>query len=167
MTQKQIEILSSIEQEFNRINEQSVLETNDLISLIESRVDSKRNLRLELEAVDAINKSAIVAVKDGIIEKLKPIAFKYGFTIHINQDINRNFWYGIKVNCLGCRNLAGNEMSIEGYVRGLGHWEDGICYIKSPVPRFESKYMTEVVASEDALINHFVDGIVDALKTKV
>lgn len=167
MTQKQIEILKSIEQEFNRINAQEVVDNNDLIAQIENRVDSKRKLRLELGVVDTVNKLAIEAVKDSILDKLKPVVLKYGFNLEINEGSSGNNYYGIRVKCNGCKDRDGSNIHVEGWIRGIPGYEDDIKYIKSPVPRFETKYMLEYAASEDSLINHFVDGIVKALKTKV
>jgi hypothetical protein len=168
MTQKQIEILKSIEQEFNRINEQEVLDPNDLIAEIENRVDGKRKLRLELIAVDKINKLAIDAVKNSIVDKLKPVVLKYGFNLEINDGGHPgNTCYGIRVVCNGCKTRDGYSIHVEGWIRGIGDWQDEIGYIKSPIPRFETVYSKEVVASEDAFISHFVDGIVKALKTRV
>jgi len=166
MTQNQINILKSIEQEFNRINAQEVVDTNDLIAQIENRVDSKRKLRLELGVVDKANKLAIDAVKNSIIEKLRPVVLKYGFNIEVN-DGGGNFAYGIRVICNGCRFIDGSQAKVEGWLRAIGASEDGIQYVKSPIPRFETVYYRDWVSSEDALISHFVDGIVNALKTKV
>lgn len=168
MTQKQNEILKSIEQEFNRINAQEVLETNDLIAQIENRVDGKRKLRFELDAVDKINKLAIDAVKHSILDKLKPVVLKYGFNLEVNDGGHPGTTcYGIRVVCNGCKTRDGYSIHVEGWLRGIGDFQDNIGYIKSPIPRFETVYYKEVVASEDALINHFVDGIVNALKTRV
>lgn len=163
MTQKQIEILKSIEQEFNRINAQEVLDNNDLIAQIENRVDSKRKLRLELGAVDKINKSAIDDIKRRIVQKLLPIAVKYGFKLEDNYN---DSYIALRVNCCGYE-FNGNNITIDGYLRYAWKSEDGIAYTPSPIPIFETKYRTDIVASEDAFINHFVDGIVKALKTKV
>jgi hypothetical protein len=167
MTQNQINILKSIEQEFNRINEQEVVDTNDLIAQIENRVDSKRKLRLELGVVDTVNKLAIEQVKNSIVDKLKPIALKYGFNIEVSEGSNGNTYYGIRVICNGCTDRDGTRIHVEGWIRAIGCSEDGISYVKSPIPRFETVYYRQYVASEDALISHFVDGIVNALKTKV
>lgn len=167
MTQNQINILKSIEQEFNRINEQEVVDTNDLIAQIENRVDSKRKLRLELGVVDKLNKLAISEVKNSIVDKLRPIALKYGFNLEINEGISGNNCYGIRVICNGCTFIDGSQIKVEGWIRAMGSSQDGIQYVKSPIPRFETVYSRDYVASEDALISHFVDGIVNALKTKV
>ena len=167
MTQKQIEILKSIEQEFNRINAQEVVVNNDLIAQIENRVDSKRKLRLELGVLDKANRLAIKDTKDRIVDKLKPIVLKYGFNLEISEGSNGNTYYGIRVKCNGCIDRDGTSIHVEGWVRAIGCSEDGISYVKSPIPRFETVYYRQYVASEDALISHFVDGIVNALKTKV
>jgi hypothetical protein len=167
MTQKQIEILKSIEQEFNRINAQEVVDTNDLIAQIENRVDSKRKLRLELGVVDTVNKLAIEQVKNSIVDKLRPIVLKYGFNIEISEGSNENTYYGIRVICNGCTFIDGSQIKVEGWIRAIRSSQDSICYVKSPIPRFETVYSRDYVASEDALISHFVDGIVNALKTKV
>lgn len=167
MTQNQINILKSIEQEFNRINAQEVVDTNDLIAQIENRVDSKRKLRLELGVVDTVNKLAIEQVKNSIVDKLRPIALKYGFNIEINEGVSGKFCYGIRVVCNGCTFIDGSQAKVEGWLRAIGASEDGIQYVKSPIPRFETVYYRDWVYSEDALISHFVDGIVNALKTKV
>jgi len=168
MTQKQIEILKSIEQEFNRINAQEVVDNNDLIAQIENRVDSKRKLRLELGVVDTVNKLAVEAVKNSIVDKLKPIVLKYGFNLEFTDcGHSGNVCYGIKVICNGCKDRDGRTIDAEGWVRGAWTSEDGISYTKSPIPIFEKAYCRDKVSSEDALISHFVDGIVNALKTKV
>jgi hypothetical protein len=167
MTQKQIEILKSIEQEFNRINEQEVVDTNDLIAQIENRVDSKRKLRLELGVVDTVNKLAVEAVKNSIVDKLRPVVKKYGFNLETYEGGRGDDYYGIRVICNGCTERDGTRIYVEGWVHAKKSSKDGITYAYSPIPRFEIKYMTTVVASEDALISHFVDGIVNALKTKV
>jgi hypothetical protein len=167
MTQKQIQILKSIEQEFNRINAQEVLENNDLIAQIENRVDGKRKLRLELGVVDTVNKLAIEAVKNSIVDKLRPVVKNYGFNLETYEGGSGNTYYGIRVKCNGCKERDGSNIHVEGWLRGMTGYEDDIVYIKSPIPRFETKYMLEYANSEDALISHFVDGIVKALKTKV
>jgi hypothetical protein len=164
MTQKQIDILKSIEQEFNRINAQEVVDTNDLIAQIENRVDSKRKLRLELEAVDKINKSAVNDIKRRITQKLLPIAVKYGFKLEDNYN---DAYIALRVKCCGYKLGDGSERTIDGYLRYTWKSEDGIAYTPSPIPMFETKYRTDYVTSEDALINHYIDGIVNALKTKV
>jgi len=167
MTQNQINILKSIEQEFNRINAQEVVDTNDLIAQIENRVDSKRKLRLELGVVDTVNKLAIEQVKNSIVDKLRPIVLKYGFNLEVSEGSNGNTCYGIRVICNGCIDRDGTRIHVEGWLRAIGASEDGIQYVKSPIPRFETVYYRNWVSSEDALISHFVDGIVNALKTKV
>lgn len=167
MTQNQINILKSIEREFNRINAQEVVDNNDLIAQIENRVDSKRKLRLELGVVDTVNKLAIEQVKNSIVDKLKPVVLKYGFNLEINDGHSGNTCYGIRVVCNGCKDVENRTIVVEGWVRGRGHSEDGIVYIKSPVPRFETVYFRDEVSCEESFINHFVDGIVKALKTKV
>jgi hypothetical protein len=168
MTQKQIDILKSIEQEFNRINEQEVVDNNDLIAQIENRVDSKRKLRLELGVVDTVNKLAVEAVKNSIVDKLIPVVRKYGFNLEVNDcGHSGNVCYGVRVVCNGCKDSDGRTILVEGWVRGVWTSEDGIVYIKSPIPKFERDYCRDSIASEDALVSHFVDGIVKALKTKV
>lgn len=167
MTQKQIEILKSIEQEFNRINAQEVVDNNDLIAQIENRVDGKRKLRLELGVVDTVNKLAVEAVKNSIVDKLRPIALKYGFNLETFEGGRGDDYYGIRVKCNGCKERDGSNIHVEGYVLAKKSCTDGITYVNSPIPRFERAYCRDTVASEDALISHFVDGIVNALKTKV
>lgn len=168
MTQKQNEILKSIEQEFNRINAQEVLETNDLIAQIENRVDGKRKLRLELEVLDKINKLAIKDTKDRIVDKLKPVVSKYGFRLEERDAFKSDYFYGIRIICVGCKlRDMGSDIEIDGYIRAITVQTDSILHVKSPTPRFETKYMLNCAPSEDALINHFVDGIVNALKTRV
>jgi len=167
MTQNQINILKSIEQEFDRINAQEVVDNNDLIAQIENRVDSKRKLRLELEAVDKINRSAVKDTKDRILDKLKPIVLKYKFNLEINEGISGNNCYGIRVICNGCTFIDGSQIKVEGWIRAMGSSQDGIQYVKSPIPRFETVYSRDWVSCEESFISHFVDGIVNALKTKV
>jgi hypothetical protein len=140
-----------------------VVDNNDLITQIENRVDSKRKLRLELEAVDKINKSAVKDVKDRIVQKLMPIAVKYGFKLEEIYDMS---FIGLKVRCCGY-DFNGSEITVDGYLHYTRKGEDGIQYTPSPIPRFDTKYMRDYVASEEAFINHYIDGIVNALKTKV
>jgi len=165
MTQKQIEILKWIEQEFNRINEQEVVDTNDLIAQIENRVDSKRKLRLELEAVDKANRKLFDVLKKNIIDKLMPITKKYGLGFEENVTDDH---VGLKIRCIGYKNGYDNyEISLTGYLRYQYKYQDCIKYVHSPIPIYEKSYMSNDVTDEDGFVNHFVNGIVDALKTKV
>lgn len=165
MTQKQIEILKSIEQEFNRINAQEVLDNNDLIAQIENRVDSKRKLRLELDVVDKANKRLFDTFKKSIVDKLMPITKKYGlgFEEYVTDD-----YIGLKIRCIGYKNNYDNyEIVLQGFLRYQYKIQDGIKYVHSPIPIYEKSYMSRDVTNEDGFVSHFVDGIVNALKTKV
>ena len=165
MTQKQIQILKSIEQEFNRINAQEVLDPNDLIAQIENRVDSKRKLRLELDVVDKANRRLFDTFKKSIIDKLMPITKKYGLEFEENVT---NDHVGLKIKCIGYNNSYDNyNIILTGHLRYQYKYQDGIKYVHSPIPIYEKSYMIKDLTNEDGLVNHFVDGIVNALKTKV
>ena len=165
MTQKQIEILKSIEQEFNRINAQEVVDNNDLIAQIENRVDSKRKLRLELDVVDKANRRLFDTFKKSIIDKLMPITKKYGLEFEENVT---NDHVGLKIKCIGYNNSYDNyNIILTGHLRYQYKYQDGIKYVHSPIPIYEKSYMSNDVTNEDGFINHYIDGIVKALKTKV
>lgn len=165
MTQNQMNLLKSIEQEFNRINEQEDNNSNDLIALIESRVDDKRKLRLELDVVDKANRRLFDAIKKGIVDKLMPITHKYGFKFEENVN---NDYVGLRVRCIGYKNSYDKyDIDVSGYLRYQYKIQDSIKYVHSPIPIYEKNYMSHDVTNEDGFVNHFVDGIVDALKTKI
>ena len=170
LTQNQKEILTAIENEFTNINKVTEVNDNDLLALINNAVDEKRKKRLELEALDIINKKEIYNCKNRIINLLQPIADKYNFELTIVQSTTSRAKFYIKMICHGYtyKEFNGNiytitlEGSIEGdeYTIGSGKY-----YIGSPIPKFYKKY--DLLQTEKEFIDFYVKGVIDALKTKV
>jgi hypothetical protein len=170
LTQKQKEILTAIENEFTNINKVTEENDNDLLALINNAVDEKRKKRLELETLDIINIKEIYNCKDRILNLLQPIADKYNFELTIEQSTTSRAKFYIKMICTGYtyKEINGNiytttlEGSIEGNEYGL---DSKKYYIGSPIPKFYKKY--DRLQTEKEFIDFYVNGVINALKTKV
>ena len=176
LTTTQKELINKIENEFIKLNATNEVAENDLIAMIESAIDEKREKRKELEIMHNINIDEVTKVKNRIVSKLEPICQKYGFNIEVKELQGSGYLERFKIKIITnvqytSTNGFKNYETIEAYLKINFNYLEGTNKQKhfccSPIPTFETGYCSTYVSNESDFIDYYVRRVIEILKSKI